>query len=139
MLQTKIAGTLFEIGSWLLYWEALNQQPDIQTGKHTATSARGASSNSNSSTKQKSNGNAGQCDIEAAGQDSHLAPAGPHQQLEPGTQSKARAGLVMIPVHKAQEPQQQQPQDGQQQQQWRWFGYRRRDLGFAASFLQLIG
>jgi len=28
-----VGGTLFEIGSWLLYWEALNPEPDISTGR----------------------------------------------------------------------------------------------------------
>jgi ABC-type nickel/cobalt efflux system permease component RcnA len=27
------AGTLFEIGSWLLYWEALNPEPQVVTGR----------------------------------------------------------------------------------------------------------
>jgi hypothetical protein len=27
------AGTLFEIGSWLLYWEALNHEPHVVTGR----------------------------------------------------------------------------------------------------------
>lgn len=177
------AGTLFEVGSWLLYWEALNQVPVVFTGKQLAAAATGGATsggNSNSSgqgparsqhapaavngtqrpaTAAKRHQQLQQqhvlhtCEPDAATDHNQTDPHQSHSQrqhrLAPcRNQEQPAAPVADVHVHITTPPQQARGPSQQQlpgkrcgsaSQQWQWLGYRRRDIGFMAAFLQLIG
>jgi hypothetical protein len=185
---------LFEIGSWLLYWEALNQVPQVFTGKQVGQQQqqrrRQGQAAPNDSTngvtptppggdthplKQvcldtldthpygelapsamhsreglpSSNGNrhGGTCNSNGHGTLSSSSSWGfapKEQRLRQQVIAGQHVQAVEGSAAEWQEYLKQEWGDGRgrrcdKQQKWAWFGFRRNDVGFMASFLQLIG
>lgn len=112
-----VGGTLFEIGSWLLYWEALNQQPDVQTGKQLQN-------------KQQSGGQAAPLDGNCTTSGRVSSRSTPSYDIEVNTQQQQphiqAAQYILCPVanecpkllrQRLQRAQRQGLQQNQQQQQ----------------------
>ena len=200
LLLCPCLGTLFEIGSWLLYWEALNQVPQVFTGKQVeqqkqqqqqqqqrqgqavkqgstngvtptplpcgdahplkqvcvdtcdtqpygdlAPSAMPAETLASSNGNRRdstcnSNGNGNLSSSSSSGARFALKEQQLRQHVIAGQHVQAVEGSAV----EWQEYLKQEWGDGRgrccdKQRKWAWIGFRRNDVGFMASFLQLIG
>lgn len=192
MHSSAYAGTLFEIGSWLLYWEALNPEPQVLTGKDiqpdqsaaaaakpTAAAAAPAGPDTYHTTPDfrpdadviydRSTGKTYQL-YPVENQRARLLTAGQKQQYKQQYGKKAAAAAEIsssrwpsLGTEDLEAPRvndsassaavasaagghskvtpvgSDSSSEVPHQQQWRWFGFRFHDIGFMASFLQLVG